>query len=214
MLFYKERQINQISKYNDVVKSRLKDDGLAVILKGLSPEPYMGKFEHEKISCSCTGRKTEKRWCRCLVNSQQKSLTETCKNCDLKNIYAKPVENAVFRDFEVKVAKNKGGGAIDLIMDYCGKTYAVETKRPDSDETVLRMVAEIITYVYCSGKEMNKAIMFVKGSKQYSQWVGIRNGKDYKNKACAELREIVKKNDITVFCLEDLGDRYRVEILD
>jgi len=132
----------------------------------------------------------------------------------LNKTYAKPVENAVFVDFEVPVTNTKGVGEIDLIMEYNGKTYAVETKRPESNETVLRMVAEIITYVYCSGKEMNKAIMFVKNSEQYCQWVGLKNGKDYKYKACEELREIVKNNDITVFCLEDSTDEYRVEILN
>ena len=214
MLFYKERQINNKSKYNDVVKSRLSGDALAVILNGLSPDPYTGKFDHKKISCNCVGRKTEKRWCRCLVNSQRKTLTNECETCDLKKTYAKPVENAVFVDFEVPVTNTKSVGEIDLIMEYNGKTYAVETQRPESNESVLRMVAEIITYVYCSGKEMNKAIMFVKNSEQYCQWVGLKNGKDYKYKACEELREIVKNNDITVFCLEDSTDEYRVEILN
>lgn len=214
MLFYKERQINNKSKYNDIVKTRLTGDALAVILEGLSPDPYTGKFDHKKISCECVGRKTEKRWCRCLVNSQQKNLIKACETCDLKKTYAKPVENAVFADFEVKVSNNKGVGAIDLIMNYNGKTYAVETKRPESNESVLRMVAEIITYVYCSGKEMNKAIMFVKDSEQYCQWVGLKNGKDYKYKACDELRKIVKNNDIMVFCLEDSNDKYHVEILN
>lgn len=74
------------------------------------------------------------------------------------------------------------------------------------------MISEIITYCYVLGDEnVNKAIMFTKDSEQYFQWTGKKDGKPYKYAAREQIKQIIRDNDIAVFCIENSGEKYKIE---
>ncbi|MBO4252088.1 MAG: hypothetical protein J5911_05470 [Clostridia bacterium] len=226
--FYKRNDVISKSKYNDIVKTELlKDDYFAVIVKDVeknSRESYV--YNHNNCFFN-TDTRTEKRLCRCLVCFNKEQMVARCDECALKNkeYYAKPVKNAKFIDFEVPVSNksNDHVGEIDLLMEYQNNLYCMEFKPYWNDESLLRMVAEIITYTYVLDndrinflkkyepyKNYKKAIMFMENSEQWKQWTD----KNYRHFACDRLREIIEKEDIAVFCLKLGNDEYIVEKLN
>ena len=100
------------------------------------------------------------------------------------------------------------------------KLYCIEFKPLWNEESLLRMVAEIITYTYVlendrisfekKYKPYKKAIMFMENSEQWRQWTD----KNYRNFACDRLREIIAKEEISVFCLKSENNEYIVEKLN
>ena len=113
---------------------------------------------------------TEKRMIRCFYfrdekYSDRKCLEKICKidlwNMERKNVlygcnildYEVPIK------YKIKMKKTKennnkerelGIGNFDLILEYENTNYAVEVKPPNSKETILRMILEILTYDFCN----------------------------------------------------------------
>ena len=108
-------------------------------------------------------------------------------------------------DYEVPAYfYGKGIGEIDLIISDGKTQYATELKPyQGNEETLLRMIAEIMTYTigFPSGKYA-KAIAFFEGTKQAAEF----------EETIPEIRELLTKADITVFCFEKAGGKtYRIK---
>ena len=214
-MFYKREDIKCKSKYNSIAETELKENAREVILRGISQCAHTGDWNHDVYCGFLTKGCTEKRWCRCLVNFS-KQRNKNCDKCVLKSKYAKPIENANFIDFEVPASARGDDkiGEIDVILEYEGTQYCTEVKPSWNNESLLRMIAEIITYCYVRKEERPMAIMFEKDSEQYRQWMGrSKDGKPYKHAAREQIKKIIDENNIAVFCIDDRGDRYTVEKL-
>lgn len=109
----------------------------------------------------------EKRICRCMkYYGQDKKL---CDKCELKQKWNN-VGKFKITDYEVPmeyVISNVGG--IDLLID---NQYAVEIKPEGSQETLVRMFAEILTYTIDSSYQ--PTICFFKHSKQMQDFERYR----------------------------------------
>lgn len=164
--------------------------------------------------CSCDGLKeesyTEKRLCKCLYYFNSQHSTK-CESCDFRNRYTIDGEYFI-KDYEVPAFySGKGVGEIDLVLSDDDIEYATEVK-PAKDEfdpndegnqeTLLRMIAEIMTYTYgYSEGRFKKAIGFFEDTPQE---------KEYHN-ASQDLLNLLKKADITVFQFVKAGEKtYRI----
>lgn len=149
---------------------------------------------------------TEKRLCKCLyyLNS---SHSKKCENCQFANRY-QISGNYHIEDYEVPAYYYGDGiGEIDLVITDGIDHYATEVK-PAKDEfdpadkgnqeTLLRMIAEILTYTY--GYPVGKyklAIAFFEGTVQEAEYLHLPY----------EMKELIKKAQITVFRFEKDGKK-------
>lgn len=145
---------------------------------------------------------TEKRLCKCLYykNSEYPKVCGTCGFPDRYDI----VGGYRITDHEVPAFYyGKGIGEIDLVISGEGKDYAAEVKPyKGNDETLLRMIAEIMTYTlgYPAGK-YEKAIAFFEDTSQYKEF----------QDPLPEIRTLLQKAHITVFCFKKTGSAaYRI----
>ena len=118
--------------------------------------------------CFDSGKVTEKRLCRCMYyfNADKEKV---CDACNIKAKW-KNVGLSVVTEYEYPtkyVLDNVGG--IDLIFD---NVYAVEVKPQNSNETLVRMFAEILTYTI--DYDYKPAICFFEDSKQMSDYKRLR----------------------------------------
>lgn len=226
-MFYKDEDIKRV-RYNDIVEERLSgDDYLTVLTEGV---PRNGRdfydYNHENCYFDSDSSNEEKRLCRCLTLYGTKGAK--CGKCALKGkeYFARKVLNATVVDFEIPVSKKEDKvGKIDLLIDYEGVLYCAEFKPIWNDESLLRMVAEIITYMYvwetCNreafdkkyhshSREVKKAIFFMEGSEQYRQWTD----EGYAYYAKDGLRKIIKEQEIAVLVLRQKEDGYVIEKLN
>jgi hypothetical protein len=225
--FYKRRDIQHKSTYNNVVNLELsKEDYYLKIVKGVPLNNRdLYKYDHDECLFE-TKRPTEKRLCRCLVNYNKENTKAQCEKCALKNneYFAKKVINAEMVDFEVPVSNDgkDSVGEIDLLFNFDNTLYCAEFKPIWNTESILRMVAEILTYTHVVENdkkpfiekygEYQKSILLVKDSEQWKQWT--RSESEYKFSACERLREIIKMQKISVFCLELRKEGYFIEKLN
>lgn len=189
------------------------ENALLLLLLGTTePELYSehGSYGKEKQSGhnNCGGLRkntfTEKRLCKCLYyrNSEFHNLEE-CSKCDFQDRFD-VVGDYQILDYEVPAYYyGKGIGEIDLIISDGKNTYATEVKpNKGNNETLLRMIAEIMTYTigYPIGK-YEKAIAFFEGTKQAEEFEDMT----------PEIAELLKKAGITVFCFkEEERKKYRI----
>lgn len=184
------------------------DDALKLLLFGASePDLYenhgsyvFGQHNH------CGGLKgysfTEKRLCKCLYyfNGEYRRPAE-CEKCDFQERYYLAGQYRI-ADYEVPAYYYAPGvGEIDLVLtdSESGVSYAAEAK-PDqgNDETLLRMVAEILTYTLGYPAEMyQKAIIFFSGTPQQEEY----------DRAEPDMRALLKKAGITVFRFKNRGSQ-------
>lgn len=185
----------------------------------ITPDTYKkhGKFhagDHNYCKRFDSATFTEKRMCRCLYfkKSGHKKECETCK-FRLERPYIAADSEYHIEDYEVPAFYYGDGiGEIDLILaGKDGKKYATEVKPPkrivpdptakkgykvlENTESLLRMVAEIMTYTlgYPEGK-YRKAIAFFKGSHQDTEY----------EKIDPSLKELLTKAEITVFRFDEV----------
>lgn len=185
---------------------------LLLLLGTTEPELYSehGSYgkEKQKQHNHCGGLRkeafTEKRLCKCLYyrNGAYHNPDE-CSKCDFQDRFD-IVGDYRISDYEVPAHYyGKGIGEIDLIISDGKKLYATEVKPyKGNDETLLRMVAEIMTYTigYPVG-EYEKAIAFFEGTKQAGEFEDMT----------PEIAELLQKAEITVFCFkEEEGKKYRI----
>ncbi len=133
---------------------------------GIPPTLYEPGHKLSKAHSACSHRKSdsttvdEKRVCRCMRFYNGGS--PKCQACTFPAKRANGTPAFQFTDYEYPTLYNvpKLGG-IDLVWTWHGKTYAVEVKPPNSDETLIRMVSEILTYTWHDSR-YQPAICFFK----------------------------------------------------
>ena len=112
-----------------------------------------------------------------------------------------------FTDYEVPAFYYGDGiGEIDLMISKDNVCYATEVKPyKGNHETLLRMLAEIMTYTegYPSGR-YKKAIAFFKKNRDNGEKTAQQ--KEYES-ADPALLALLEKADITVFRLEEVGEK-------
>lgn len=228
---YKDSRINHISEYNKIFRS-LEEKGIISLidkeLKENEKNKRTNNWEHENINCCVdTDTRTEKRLCRCLYFYQ--SEKKKCNKCalynsekeEIKKYFCKLINNATVVDYEIPVSdcSDDGIGEIDLLIDYKGDYYCTEVKPCWNNETILRMILEILTYTkmmekniklykekYSYTKDFRKAILFMEDSKQEKLW--DEQNKGIVNNVIAEMKDFILKNNITVFCLKQENNQY------
>ena len=208
-ILFKEKKKKK--EYTVLVKELLNaiDMGEDVLKKFLlgceNPALYSshGTYQEEGHD-HCGGLKgnrfTEKRFCKCLYYRNGKYYnSEECRECDFADRFD-ITGNYRITDYEVPAYfYGKGIGEIDLIISDGKTQYATELKPyKGNEETLLRMIAEIMTYTigYPTGKYI-KAIAFFEGTKQAAEF----------EEAVPEIKELLTKANITVFRFEKTGEK-------
>lgn len=190
-------------------------------LLGVSaPEVFHGK--PDRSACTGLGAEDkesdgkEKRVCKCLYYySKDPKNCEKHPECDyLKRGRRYRIhETSEYRieDYEIPpYDKVKGVGNVDLILKgQDGTLYATEVKPPEKNpESLLRMIAEIVTYTLCDfkykGQKTRRAIAFFEGSNQAEEYDHQKDDED--------LRALLTEAKLTVFCFREVeGEKaYRI----
>lgn len=155
-------------------------------------EPKKGVHRPEHKGCTYSGkdntRITEKRLCRCMHYYNLETPAAKCEKCPF-TARRKNEGEYIILDYEVPMATVwKKVGGIDLLIQ--GKkdntVYAVEVKPEKSKETLVRMVAEILTYAEISDYQLENygkikpGICFFKDSQQWHDYEAFKNDPDFK----------------------------------
>ncbi len=166
------------------------------------PQEQRNKYPHKDEHIACDFNKnddpkktTEKRICRCLCYYNKDSHIQKCSECDF-TFKKKNIGSIHIVDYEVPTLFNtKGVGGIDWLLCNDQELIATEVKPPDSTETLVRMIAEILTYKI--GTAYRPAICFFKHTKDKIKL--SKQCQDYiKIKDTDEFHTIVKKTKLKV----------------
>lgn len=168
-------------------------------------EHYSHKDKHEKcdIDIKGSGKVTEKRICCCWNYYNKNIHPEKCADCNFKFI-KKNIGKIKILDYESPTPfKIKGLGGMDWLLDYNGEKIAAEVKPPNSSETIVRMIAEILTYTIDT--PYTPAICFFKTektgmklSKQCSDYLKYKDNQDFitiKNKTGLKILYVTFDDD-------------------
>ncbi len=152
-----------------------------------------------------TERFTEKRLCKCMyyLNSIH---TKRCDNCAFRDRFD-VVGNYKITDYEVPAFYYGNDiGEIDLIISDGNIHYATEVKPyKGNNETLLRMIAEIMTYTEgYPERKYKKAIAFFERNCDDGEETAQQ--KEYEA-ADPTLLALLKKADITVFRFEKVSEK-------
>ena len=166
-----------------------------------------GKYKkgmHEYCSKLSGDSFTEKRLCRCMYYKNSNHETE-CELCGYRERVKVTGDYQVI-DYEVPAFYYGDGiGEIDLVISDGVDCYATEVKPyKNNKETLLRMIAEIMTYTdgYTEGV-YKKAIAFFEKNCDDGSFTSQQREYDEKE---LETSELIKKADITVFRFEITGE--------
>ena len=187
-------------------------DALKFLLLGtMEPDLYSehGKYEEGQHN-GCDGLKgdryREKRLCKCMYYYNQQ-YEKKCDECDIEYRY-KIVGDYEIIDYEVPAFYyGKGIGEIDLVLRSDDLIYATEVKPyKGNSETLLRMVAEIMTYTLgYSDLKYKKAIAFFEESPQEKEYLELRD----------DMKALINEAEITVFRFKKVDEEtYRICKLD
>lgn len=169
----------------------------------LTPDVYSehGTYQlglHNHCAGLTTDRVTEKRLCKCMYYKNS-TYSKRCEDCAYTARFDLVGEYKI-KDYEVPAFYYGDGiGEIDLIISDGSSLYATEVKPyKGNNETLLRMIAEIMTYTlgYPEGT-YKKAIAFFEGTPQETE---------YERKEPAT-QELLAKADITVFRFVKTGEK-------
>lgn len=183
--------------------------------KFLFPEELREVYPHKDKHIACDFKKsddyehfTEKRICRCFCYYNKGIHKSKCSECQFV-FKKKNVGKIEILDYESPTIFNsKSVGGIDWII-YDGEyKLATEVKPPDSSETLVRMVSEILTYNI--GKEDTRpAICFFKNtsdntkiSKQCSDYLKYKESETFKS--------IVEKTHLKVLYVTFDNDTFEI----
>ena len=154
-------------------------------------------------------RYTEKRLCKCMyyLNSTH---SKCCDKCEFRDCF-EIVGDYQITDYEVPAYYYGDDiGEIDLIISNDDTHYATEVKPyKGNGETLLRMIAEIMTYIegYPAGT-YKKAIAFFEKNRDDGK--KTKQQEEYES-ADPALFALLKKADITVFRFEEVSEKaYRI----
>ena len=191
MLLYKDSYgIN----HRSAIQDKLKELSLIVAENNydevLLPHPrkrYIHQDEHKVCTMpesNSQERITEKRICRCW-NYFNKADNGYCEQCQF-GFKRKNIGNIAIIDYEVPtVFSMEQLGGIDWLLKKENDIIATEVKPPNSSETIVRMIAEILTYTI--GTSYIPSICFFKTdmqgnpSKQYIDYMAIKDTADFKS---------------------------------
>ena len=166
-----------------------------------------GKYKkgmHEYCSKLSGDSFTEKRLCRCMYYKNSNHETE-CGLCGYRDRFKVTGDYQII-DYEVPAFYYGDGiGESDLVISDGVDCYATEVKPyKNNKETLLRMIAEIMTYTdgYTEGI-YKKAIAFFEKNCDDGSFTSQQREYDEKE---LETSELIKKADITVFRFEIAGE--------
>ncbi len=164
--------------------------------------PYDHNFDHNSCDFSLKNPKpvNEKRICRCWNYYNKSVHNAKCSDCPFK-FKKKNVGNIKIVDFEVPTKFNIAKlGEIDWLLKDGDEIFATEVKPPESTETLVRMIAEILTYTVDS--EYKPAICFFSGSKQHRDYIKYKDN--------AYFQYIIKQTGICVLCITFDEDNFEI----
>lgn len=148
---------------------------------------------------------TEKRLCKCLFYRNE-NYPMACEKCGFPERF-KVMGDYSIVDYEVPAFYYGDGiGEIDLVISDGEVCYATEVKPyKGNKETLLRMIAEIMTYTegYPVGT-YKKAIAFFEKNRDDGEKTAQQ--KEYEV-AKSTFFALLKKADITVFRFEEVGEK-------
>ena len=166
---------------------------------------------------ACSGLNEDSDWEKGFFKCMfywNKGVFSKCKECKAgKRI--RLVGDYKIMDYEVPAFfKEEGVGKIDLILEGNGEIYAAEAKpyRQENAETLLRMIAEILTYTLGdpAPSEMGvykKAIIFFEktpaAKKSKEQLTPQEEEYQEAKKKASSMMELIRKAGITVFHFKD-----------
>ena len=210
--------LNELVKIVEETSSNSEERKVALWLDSLEPNSQKHNPVHKKCGYKIgvdSEEPNEKRICRCMYyfnngNAEQETVCETC-NIGWKS--RKNISDYKILDHEVPMPTvSKGVGGIDLVLQDLnnpGDIYATEVKPEDSDESIPRMIAEILTYCEMTGYQIvndgetipvKPAICFFKGSKQYQDFFNMDD--------MPAIHKLLK--EIKVFYIECNGDSFTI----
>lgn len=182
----------------DILKKKLRN-------KWENEKPH--KATHEICAKCQTDRITEKRICRCMNYYDENAEICDEEHCKLK-LKWKNVGDITVSDYEkpTEYVMEKVGG-MDLILD---EHYAVEVKPYDSEETLSRMFAEILTYTIDGEYEPGIAMFKYNHEKEEEsyQWRTLQKleGEDYLKEIMTHVKiftiDYTKKGNIAEYKIE------------
>lgn len=179
------------------------EEALKLLLLGTKqPDVYSkhGKYvdgQHNKCNGLEKDTFTEKRLCKCMYYYNQ-LYRKRCDKCDIGYRY-KIVGDYEIIDYEVPAFYfGDGIGEIDIIIQGDDSLYATEVKPYQGNgETLLRMIAEIMTYTlgYPDSK-YKKAIAFFEKTPQEKEYLEMT----------MDMKALINEADITVFRFEKVDE--------
>ena len=213
MLLYKDSYgINHRSAISEKLKELKQvviEDNYDEVLLPHPRRPYCHDYEHSTCTMPETAsqeRLTEKRICRCWCYHNKTVKGQDCSSCNF-SFRKKNVGKFEIVDYEVptKFAMKQLGG-IDWLLKKNECMYAAEVKPPNSSETIVRMMAEILTYTI--GTTYIPAICFFKTdmngneSKQCIDYLKYKHNEDF--------QFILKKTGIEVLYITFDADTFSI----
>ena len=197
------------------------DNGTSALIKLLfgtdAPDLYSnhGKYQCEQHN-RCAGLAysekrnfTEKRLCKCMYY-RNSDFSRACDKCAFQDHF-EIIGDYRITDYEVPAYfYGDGIGEIDLIISGSGVTYATEVKPyKGNNETLLRMIAEIMTYTEgYPAEQYKKAIAFFEKNRDDGK--KTKQQEEYEA-ADPALFALLKKANITVFRFEEVSEKaYRI----
>lgn len=217
MLFYKDSYgIN----HRSAIQDKLKELSLIVAENNydevLLPHPRK-RYPHQDEHTVCTmpenesqERITEKRICRCW-NYFNKANNDYCEQCGF-GFKRKNAGSIEIVDYEVPtVFSMEQLGGIDWLLKKDAEIIAAEVKPPNSSETIVRMITEILTYTigtsYAPAICFFKTDMFGNPSKQYVDYIKVRESDAFKSiEKNTGLRVFYITFDENTFVIHDVKD--------
>lgn len=168
--------------------------------------------DHSKCDYSKTDseRITEKRICRCFYYYNSSKKTDECDTCKFDYI-KKNIGDIKITDYEVPSEFVVDGiGGIDWLLDDNGTPLATEVKPHESTETLVRMIAEALTYT--TNTNYTPAICFFLKNKYGNDTKQMCDYEKYRNNPT--FREIVNKTNLRILGIETTDDTFRIVDLE
>ncbi len=200
------RIIADILRKSNNQKSYLKDFFL-----GTEKAPYQEHFpKHEccsSIRRNETTKLTEKRICRCMYYFNENS--KKCQNCLLEKKWKNLGKLQIIEyEWPTDTVRKKIGG-MDLIVQNKVNKYALEVKPKDSQESLTRMIAEILTYTQDCKYGYLPGICFFENSLQMQDYYTYIDNPDLKyilSFVPAFMIKVLKEGTICEFEIVKIGE--------
>lgn len=203
----------QKTRIEELIKCLEDDDKLKELLFGKKDLEHIEHPGKRRNSCDKNEEaklpsaiEYEKRIVKCLFYKNRENVSKHCEDCEYKNMHNLEGNYFIY-DYEVpSFYKCEKVGAIDLIISDGNIEYATEIKpykkikAKDNSETILRMVAEILTYTYGFPKGKYKpAIAFFENTPQEIEWITRDE----------LLNKLIEKANISVFLFKEIEKEKR-----